>query len=584
MKVQTYIPIFEWLPKYSKKQFRGDLPAGLTAGVLLIPQSIAFAMIAGVPPIYGLYASTIPMILYAIFGTSRQLSVGPVSIVSLLTFTGVAALAEVGSAQYIQLTILLALLVGVIQLILGVLRLGFLVNFLSHPVVSGFTSASAVIIAVGQLKHLFGIKLEKDEYIHQVFGGIFQQLTNINWFALGLGIAGIVLIIILKKIHKMIPAPLVAVVFGILMVWGLGLTDKGVKIVGEIPSGLPVLTVPLLEWQAIRELLPIAVAIAIVSFTESIAVAKAMQARHKDYKIVPNQELVALGIANIGGGFFQGFPTTGGFSRTAVNDQAGAKTSMASLISSALIIITLLFLTPLFYYLPNAVVAAIIIVAVLGLVDVKEAVHLLRSDLGDFAMLMATFLATLLIGVEEGIAIGVLLSLGLMIYRTTRPHMAELGRIPGTTYYKNVNRFDHLEDRNDLLIVRFDAQLYFANISFFENKLEQMVQQKGKHLKAIILNAESVNRVDSSAVHLLEDLHRSYKERGILLCFTNVQGPVRDMLTRAGFVHIIGKNHFFLDVQEAVECFDAEMANSNFERYIHQTNIKAPKDKAKGVH
>jgi len=584
MKLQSYIPILQWLPKYSQQQFRGDLPAGLTAGVLLIPQSIAFAMIACVPPIYGLYASTIPMILYALFGTSPQLSVGPVSIVSLLTFTGVAALAEVGSAQYIQLTILLALLVGIIQLLLGVLRLGFLVNFLSHPVVSGFTSASAVIIAVGQLKHLFGISLQKDEYIYHVFGGILQQVNNINWFAFGLGIAGVMLIILLKKIHKMIPAPLVAVVFGILMVWSLGLTDKGVKIVGEIPGGLPVFTMPLLEWQAIRELLPIAVAIAIVSFTESIAVAKAMQARHKDYKIVPNQELVALGIANIGGGFFQAFPTTGGFSRTAVNDQAGAKTGMASLISSALIIITLLFLTPLFYFLPNSVVAAIIIVAVLGLVDVKEAVHLLRSDLGDFAMLMATFLATLLIGVEEGIAIGVLLSLGLMIYRTTRPHMAELGRIPGTTHYKNVNRFDHLEDRDDLLIVRFDAQLYFANISFFENKLEQMVHQKGKHLKAIILNAESVNRVDSSAVHLLEDLNRSYKERGILLCFTNVQGPVRDMLTRAGFVDVIGKNHFFLDVQEAVECFDAEMSNSNFERYIHQTNIKAPKDKAKGVH
>ncbi|MFN7116663.1 MAG: SulP family inorganic anion transporter [Saprospiraceae bacterium] len=584
MKLQSYIPILQWLPKYSSEQLRGDLPAGLTAGVLLIPQSIAFAMIAGVPPIYGLYASTVPMILYAIFGTSRQLSVGPVSIISLLTFAGVSALAEPGSAAYIELTILLAFLVGIIQLLLGILRLGFLVNFLSHPVVSGFTSASAVIIAVGQLKNLLGISLQKDEFIYQIIGGIIQQLNNINLFAVGLGLSSILLIIILKKIHKSIPAPLVAVIFGIVMVWGFGLTDQGVKIVGDIPGGLPDFTVPLLEWQAIRELLPIALAIAIVSFTESFAVAKAMQNRHKDYKIAPNQELIALGIANIGGGFFRGFPTTGGFSRTAVNDQAGAKTSMASLISAGLIIVTLLFLTPLFYYLPNAVVAAIIIVAVLNLVDYKEAKHLLRSDLGDFAMLMATFLLTLLIGVEEGIAIGVILSLALMIYRSTRPHMAVLGRIPNSNFYKNINRFENLEVRPDVLVVRFDAQLYFANISFFENKLEQLVQQKGNALKVIILNAESINRVDSSAVHLLEDLNRGYKERGIEIFFTNVQGPVRDMLTRADFVQKIGKDRFFLDVQEAVACFDSKLEKSGFENYILQTNVKVPKDRPKGVH
>lgn len=584
MKLSYYIPILEWLPKYTKEQFRGDLPAGLTAGVLLIPQSIAFAMIAGVPPIYGLYASTVPMILYAIFGTCRQLSVGPVSIVSLLTFAGVSALATPNTWDYVQLTITLSLLVGLIQVLVGLLRLGFLVNFLSHPVTTGFTSASAVIIAAGQFKHLLGVSIGKEAHIYNIFIGLWNNIGNINWIAAAMGIGSILLILSLKKISKSIPVPLIAVIVGVLVTWGFHLTDYNIKVVGTIPSGLPKPIFPPTDLTSIRQLLPTAFIIALVSFVESIAIAKAMQNRHKDYKVRPNQELFALGIAKIGAAVFQAFPTTGGFSRTAVNEQAGAKTGMASIISSLLIVVTLLFLTPLFYYLPNAVLGAVIIVAVAGLIDVKEAIHLFRSDLGDFAMLMATFLATLLIGVEEGIGIGVILSLALVIYRTTRPHMAELGRIPGTDYYKNVNRFDHLEEREDLLILRFDAQLYFANISYFENKLEQLVNRKGKHLKAIILNAESINRVDSSAVHLLEDLNNSYRARGIELCFTNVQGPVRDMLTKANFVTTVGKNHFFLNIEDAVACYDAEMAKSNFETYIHQTNIKTSKEDSKSVH
>ncbi len=576
MRLSSYIPILEWLPTYSKAQFRGDLPAGLTAGVLLIPQSIAFAMIAGVPPIYGLYASTVPMILYAIFGTSRQLSVGPVSIVSLLTFASVSALAQPESWEYIQLTIMLSLVVGLIQIVVGIFQLGFLVNFLSHPVISGFTSASAVIIATGQIKHLLGISLEKEAYVYQVFGNIFSQLNQINIYALIIGIGSIVLISLLRKLHKSIPAPLVVVMLSILITWGLRLPLHGVKIVGYIPAGLPKLVVPPSDWTDIRKLLPSAFIIAIVSFVESIAIAKTMQVRHKDYKVRPNQELFALGIAKIGAAFFQAFPTTGGFSRTAVNEQAGAKTGMAAIISSLLIFITLLFLTPLFYYLPNAALGAIIIVAVWRLIDFKEARYLLKSDVADFIMMLVTFLGTLFIGVEEGIGIGVGLSLIVMVYRSTRPHLAVLGRIPGTGFYKNINRFENLEVRPDLLLLRFDAQLYFANISFFENKLEQLVLQKGAALKAIILNAESINRIDSSAIHSLEDLNTSYKERGIEFYFTNVQGPVRDMLTRANFVQKIGSAHFFFNVPEAIDYLDSKDTKKELERYTLQTNVRIP--------
>ncbi|MBK7871098.1 MAG: solute carrier family 26 protein [Saprospiraceae bacterium] len=579
MNLKRLIPILDWLPKYSKEQFRGDLPAGLTAGVLLIPQSIAFAMIAGVPAIYGLYASTIPMFLYAIFGTSRQLSVGPVSIVSLMTFTGVAALATPQTPEFVVLAILLALIVGVVQLLLGVFRLGFLVNFLSHPVVSGFTSASAIIIGLGQLKHLLGIKIERNESVFHILLETFQQIGQINWMAFGIGFTGILLIILLKKINKKIPSPLVAVIYGILIVWGFGWAEQ-VRIVGDVPSGLPSFLLPDWNWENIRALLPIGLAISIVSFTESIAVAKAMQARHKDYQVRANQELVALGITNIGGGFFQAFPTTGGFSRTAVNDQAGAKTQMASIISASLIVVTLLFLTPLFYYLPNAIVAAVIMVAVYGLIDFKEAVHLWHSDKGDFAMLMATFLATLFIGVEEGVAIGVILSLGLMIYRTTRPHLAVLGRIANTDFYKNINRFDDLEERPDLLIIRFDAQLYFANVNFFKETLDKLVEQKGKDLQAVIISAESINRIDSSGMHLLEDLHEEYAAKQIEIYFSNMIGPVRDMMTRAGLMKKFGKEHFFMNIPDAVEYFDSKASKNHLDQYILQTNVKNKKDES----
>lgn len=577
MQIRTYIPILEWLPKYSWKQLRGDLPAGLTAGVLLIPQSIAFAMIAGVPPIYGLYASTVPMILYAIFGTSRQLSVGPVSIVSLLTFASISTLAPPESWEYIQLTITLSLVVGLIQIVVGIFQLGFLVNFLSHPVISGFTSASAVIISVGQLKHILGISLEKEAYIYDILGGIFTNFNQINWYALSIGIGSIALIILLRKLHKAIPATLIVVVIGILITWGLHLTVYGVKVVGYIPAGLPIPLVPVTDWIAIRKLLPSAFIIAMVSFVESIAIAKTMQQRHKDYKVRPNQELLALGIAKVGAAFFQAFPTTGGFSRTAVNEQAGAKTGMAAIISSVLVLVTLLFLTPLFYYLPHTTLGAVIIAAVWRLIDVKEARYLLKSDVADFVMMLVTFLGTLFIGVEEGIGIGVVLSLAVMVYRSTRPHLAVLGRIPETNFYKNVHRFENVEVRPDLLILRFDAQLYFANVNFFENKLEQLVNQKGNALKAIILNAESINRLDSSAIHLLEDLNQLYKNRGVEFYFTNVQGPVRDMLARANFINKIGKEHFFLDIQEAIEYLDSKRSKSDFENYILQTNIRKQK-------
>lgn len=563
MKIKEFLPITDWLPKYNKDLFKGDLAAGLTVGVMLIPQGMAYALIAGLPPIYGLYASTIPIILYSIFGTSRQLAVGPVAMVSLLTAAGIGALApEAGSAIYIGLAIALTLFVGVIQLLLGVFKLGFLVNFLSHPVISGFTSAAALIIGLSQLKHLLGINIEGSHHIHEIILAAIQKFDIGQWPTILLSLGGIAVIIGIKKINKAIPGTLVAVIVGIIAVWALDLNQMGVKIVGEVPSGLPKFAIPALDMASISELLIIALTISLVSFMESIAVAKAIQARHKNYQVIPNQELIALGVANIGGAFFQSFPVTGGFSRTAVNDQAGANTGMAGIISALLIVITLLFLTPLFYYLPKAILASVIMVAVFGLIDIKEATHLWKSNRTDFWMLIVTFLGTLTLGIEQGIGLGVVLSLVMVIFRTTRPHFAELGKVPGTHFYRNVERFQNLQQRDEILIMRFDAQLYFANINYFKDNLYALSKKKCDALKLIIIDCEAMNNMDSSAVHAIDDLMDDYNSRGIEVVFSGVKGPVRDALEKGHLTGKIGEDHFFMSIQEAVDYHDQKHSDA----------------------
>ncbi len=573
MNLKKFIPLFDWLSQYRGDQLKGDLSAGLTVGVMLIPQGMAYAMIAGLPPIYGLYASTIPLIIYAVFGTSRQLAVGPVAMVSLLTAAGIGAMAGGGSETYIALAIALALFVGIIQFSLGVFRLGFLVNFLSHPVISGFTSAAALIIGLSQLKHLLGVDLARSHHVHEIVIQAVERFGEVNWITLAVGLAGIGLIVFVKRVNKAIPGPLLAVVFGILAVWGLGLTEQGVKIVGEVPKGLPSFGVPTFSWDQAQALIPIALTISLVSFMESIAVAKAIQAKHKNYKVIPNQELVSLGLANIGGAFFQSYPTTGGFSRTAVNDQAGAKTGMASIISAVLIILTLLFLTPLFYYLPKAILASVIMVAVFGLIDFKEVKYLWKTNRVDFAMLIVTFVATLSLGIEQGIGVGVILSLVMVIYRTTRPHYAILGKVPGTTFYRNVERFEGLETRDDLLILRFDAQLYFANTNFFRDVLLDEIVKRKKTLKAVLIVAESINYVDSSAMHALKEIVEDCKNNGIKVLFSGVKGPVRDAMAKSNLVSAVGEDHFFMSIQEAVDAFVAEADKAGMQSYVLQTNV-----------
>ncbi|MCR9014704.1 SulP family inorganic anion transporter [Aquiflexum gelatinilyticum] len=575
--VKGYIPILEWLPNYKKSDLQGDLSAGLTVGIMLIPQGMAYAMLAGLEPIHGLYAVTVPLILYAIFGTSRQLAVGPVAMVSLLTAAGIATLNASSPEQYLLYALSLAFLVGLIQFGMGLFKLGFVVNFLSHPVISGFTSAAAIIIGLSQIKHLFRINLPNSEHIQEMIVAIYQNIGDIHWITFGIGVVGIIIIKYGKKIHKSFPAPLVAVIVGIALVSGFDLTSQGVKIVGDVPSGLPSFSTPSFDLNTWRTLIPIALTISLVGFAESFAVAKTIQAKHKNYRLNANQELTALGMANFGAAFFQGYPVTGGFSRTAVNNDAGAKTTLSSIFSAILIVLTLLFFTGLFYNLPSAILAAVVLVAVSGLIDFKEPVHLWHKDKADFAMLVATFVITLTLGIETGIISGMVLSLLVIIYRASRPHIAQLGRVPGTNTFRNISRFKNLEVRDDLLMVRIDGPIYFANVEFIKDKLDLWITEKGKKVKMLVFNMESVSNIDSTGAHELNEWINTWRKSGMDISMTSIKGPVRDVLNRWALLESVGSDHIFLDDNTALSAFDHAITEETLEKYSSyatQTNSK----------
>lgn len=567
--LKQYFPILQWLPGYKKSYLSGDIGAGLTVGIMLIPQGMAYAMIAGLPPVFGLYASLIPQVVYAIMGTSRQLAVGPVAMDSLLVASGLGALALSGIDEYIAMAIFLALFMGLIQLGLGLLRMGFLVNFLSKPVISGFTSAAAIIIGLSQLKHLLGTEIEGSNQVQILLKNAFSTVSDTNFIALGIGIAAIVVITSIKNFNSRIPAALVVVGLGVLTIYFFNLNEQGVKIVGEVPSGLPSFKVPSFELSRVAELLPIAMTLALIAFMEAISVAKAIEEKHTDYKVDSNQELIAIGTSNILGSFFQSYPTTGGFSRTAVNDQAGAKTGVAPMISALVVGLTLLFLTPIFYYLPNAVLAAIIMVAVFGLIDLNYPVELFKYRKDEFYLLLATFVITLTVGIKEGILLGVLISLLLLVYRTSRPHIAVLGRIKNTDYFKNIARFpEDTETFKEILIIRFDAQLYFGNREYFKKELQNQLDEKGEGVKYIILNAEAINYIDSSAVQMLRQIIQELKGNGIKLLVAGAIGPARDIFYSSGLIEDIGKGNFFVKTNEAFEHCNPEHQKTEIEDRI----------------
>ncbi|MGD1980820.1 MAG: solute carrier family 26 protein, partial [Flavobacteriaceae bacterium] len=552
-----YFPILGWISEYKSEYLKNDLLAGITVAVLLIPQGMAYALIAGLPPIYGLYAALTPQIVYAVLGTSRQLAVGPVAMDSLLVAAGLGALSLVSPSQYIQLAIALALIMGGIQFLLGLFRMGFIVSFLSKPVISGFTSAAAIIIGLSQLKHLLGVPLAQSNKLHVFIRSILESETVVHLPTLLIGVASIIIITTIKRWNSKIPSALIAVIIGILWVY-FGQQDKaGVAVVGNIPSGMPSFTLPNLDWETVQTLLPIALTIALVAYMEAISVAKAVQEKHKNYEVNPNQELIALGASNIIGSLFQSYPTTGGFSRTAVNDQAGAKTGVAALTSALVVAVILTFFTHWFYFLPKAVLGAIIIVAVVNLLDFNYAARLYKSRKDEFLVLLLTFLLTLFVGITQGILFGILFSLLLLVYRTSKPHHAFLGRIGTTNYFKNIERFpDEVVIREDLIILRFDAQLFFGNIQYFKKLVFDAVGKNKGKVKGFVINARAINYIDSTATEQLIDVVKKLQQNGIRVMVVGAIGPARDLIIKSKLIKVIKKENLFITSGDATDSFD----------------------------
>ena len=562
--INQAFPLLQDVATYSREKFKGDLSAGLTVGIMLIPQGMAYALIAGLPPQYGLYASVVPLLIYAFLGTSKHLGIGPVALIALLVASAVAPIAETPD-EYIALSILLALMVGVMQLLFGLMRMGFMVNLLSHPVLSGFVSAAAIIIGLSQLHHILGVNSVTGG-LHEIVYGITIQLANVQVFTLATGVAAIALIIFAKKKFPSLPGPVLAVVAGIVFIYASNLHESGVAIVGEISRGLPAFVMPAIEWATIMQLLPMAVAIALVAFMESIAVAKAVQQKSKEYKIDSNKELIALGAANIGGSLFQSFPVTGSFSRTAINFETGAKTGLAGIFSALVVALTLLFLTPLFYYLPNAVLGAIIIVAVFGLIDYKEFKRLWKVGHYDRYMLLATFSGTLFIGIKEGILLGVTLSVIMLLYRSARPNHAVIGKIPGTSVYRSINRYETEENPN-VVVFRFDAPLHFANAEYFREKVNELIAERPQ-TTCMVLDLNGVNEIDSTGLDELLETMKDLSEKNITVKLAEVKASVRDMLKTSSETD--SDWTFYMRIEDAVLAFsDSEKEEVETEYTIH---------------
>ncbi|MEC7963809.1 MAG: sulfate permease [Pseudomonadota bacterium] len=567
------LPVLTWAKDYTRDTLTSDLVAAVIVTIMLIPQSLAYALLAGLPPEMGLYASILPLVAYAIFGTSRALAVGPVAVVSLMTAAAVGNLALQGTAEYAVAAITLAFMSGVMLLVMGIFRLGFLANFLSHPVIAGFITASGVLIATSQLKHIFGIDAHGHTMI-ELLGSLFenQHLTNpitlliggltvgfLFWvrkgmktMLLGLGLKPRLADVLTKA------GPVLAVVVTTLVTWGFDLEAQGVKIVGEVPMGLPPLSAPSFSAEIWGSLFVSALLISVIGFVESVSVAQTLAAK-KRQRIVPDQELIGLGASNIASAISGGYPVTGGFARSVVNFDAGAETPAAGAFTAVGILLAALLLTPLLFFLPKATLAATIIVAVLSLVDFSILSKAWTYSKIDFTAVAATIFLTLGMGVEIGVSAGVALSIFLFLYKTSRPHVAEVGLVPGTQHFRNILRHE-VETHPELVTLRIDESLYFANARFLEDYVYDRIACD-EPIKHVVLLCSAVNEIDMSALESLEEINHRLSDVGIKLHLSEVKGPVMDRLQRSHFLDEM-TGTVFLSHYEAVCALTGDCAKA----------------------
>lgn len=581
-----YLPCLEWAKGYDRAAAAKDSLAALIVTLMLIPQSLAYAMLAGLPPVTGLYASILPLIAYTLFGTSRTLAVGPVAVVSLMTAAALGPLFTTASAEYAGAAMLLALLSGAIMLAMAALRLGFIANFLSHPVISGFISASGILIALGQLKHILGISVDGGNAL-ELAQGLIAGLPQTHLPTLTIGVLSLLFLYLVRNqlgnglrrlgmsprvagtLSKI--GPVAALLLAIAAVSTFQLVNAGVRVVGMVPRGLPSLNLPSLSLTLAMQLLPAAVLISLVGFVESVSVAQTLAAKRRE-RIKPNQELVALGGANVAAAISGGFPVTGGFARSVVNFDAGAQTPLAGALTAAGIALTVVFFTPLFHNLPHAVLAATIIVAVLSLVDLSALRRTWHYSRQDAAAMAATMFGVLLIGVESGIILGVGLSLMLFLWRTSQPHIAVVGQLPGSEHFRNIERFAVVQS-SKVLSVRVDESLYFPNARFLEDRIAELI---GRHPLAehLVLMCPGVNLIDASALESLEAITARLHTAGIQLHLSEVKGPVMDRLRNTDFLAHFG-GQVFISQYEALLALDPNTTRHAAERQRdHSSSIK----------
>ena len=548
MQITRYLPVLDWGRTYDRNALSNDLIAAVIVTIMLIPQSLAYALLAGLPPEAGIYASIVPILFYAIFGTSRSLAVGPVAVVSLMTAAAVGEVAQQGTAGYAVAALTLAALSGTMLLVLGLLRLGFLANFLSHPVISGFITASGILIAASQLRHILGIEAH-GHTLTEILGSLAAHLSEVNTTTILIGLAATGFLFWVRKGLKPLlrrlglgprmadvmtkAGPVAAVVATTVAVATLDLESAGVAIVGEVPQSLPPFTLPSLSLDLVRALALPAFLISVIGFVESISVAQTLAAK-KRQRVDPDQELIGLGAANIGAAFTGGYPVTGGFARSVVNFDAGAETPAAGAFTAVGLAIAAVALTPLVYYLPKATLAATIVVAVLSLVDFSILRKTWAYSRADFAAVATTILLTLILGVETGVASGVLLSVALHLYKTSRPHVAEIGLVPGTQHFRNILRHKVQTDPH-LLMLRVDESLYFVNARFLEDMIQNRVTD-GCQIRNVVLMFSAVNEVDFSALESLEAINQRLRDMGVGLHLSEVKGPVMDRLATSHLV------------------------------------------------
>jgi SulP family sulfate permease len=537
-RAHRFLPFLRWFP-LRREWLRADAIAGLTVALVLIPQSLAYAQLAGLPAYYGLYAAFLPGALAALFGSSKQLATGPVAVVSLLTASSLVPLAAVGSERFIALAILMTILVGTFQLCLGLFRLGAVVSFLSHPVILGFTNAAAIVIGLSQISKIFGITMGRSESFVTDIWAVVLQLPQTHVPTLMFGTAALAVMLGLRRYFPKVPNVLVAVALTTVASWLLGFEETGGKVVGVIPEGLPALAFPALELDAVRQLLPGAIVISLVGFMEAISIAKAMAVKTRE-RLDPNQELIGQGIANIVGSLAQSYPVSGSFSRSAVNLGAGAKTGLSSLFTAVVVLVTLLFLTPLFYHLPQAVLAAAIMMAVTSLVNLKAVVHIWHANRHDSIAAVVTFVCTLAFAphLDEGVLVGAGLGIFLYLFRAMRPRVAILGRFKDGTL-RDISIHPKLPTDDSIILIRFDGQLFFANVAYFEDKILEAVAAKPS-AKYILVVGDGINQIDASGVEVIFHMVERLRESGVTMVFSGLKRQVIEVMRRTGLFMVIG--------------------------------------------